>query len=334
MSGDTVRLAHGGGGRLQQALLGAEILPALGIEARGAPDAAVLEAPPGRLALTTDSYVVRPLFFPGGDIGSLAVHGTVNDLAMAGARPLWLTLGLVLEEGLPFADLKRVLASVRAAASACGTRVVAGDTKVVEAGRCDGMYINTAGVGVVPAGVDPSPVAIRPGDRLLVSGDVGRHGVAVLAAREALGLEPPVESDSAPVAGAVAALLEAGVPLRALRDPTRGGLAAALNELAAASACRVVLEEAAVPVREDVRGACEILGLDPLHSASEGCFLAFVPADRAEEALAVLRARGDTAAAALVGHAEEGEPGVVRRLPTGVERLLMLPAGEQLPRIC
>ena len=334
MTTDVVRLAHGGGGRMQAKLLDEVILPALGIPALAAPDAAVLDAPGGRLAMTTDSFVVRPLFFPGGDIGRLAVHGTINDLAMAGARPLWLTLGLILEEGLPLDDLRRVLASVQAAAEECGVRVVAGDTKVVEAGRGDGVYINTSGVGVVPEGVQITPGAIRPGDVLLASGDLGRHGVAILAARENLGLDPPIPSDSASVAGAVAALLAAGVPVRALRDPTRGGAIAALQELADASACRLVLEDAAIPVRNDVRGACEILGLDPLHSACEGRFLAAVPEHATAQALRILRTRAETAGAVAIGRAEAGEPAVIRRLATGVERRVILPAGEQLPRIC
>ncbi|WP_019623832.1 hydrogenase expression/formation protein HypE [Thioalkalivibrio thiocyanoxidans] len=334
MTTEVVRLAHGGGGRLQAKLLDELILPALGTPARGAPDAAVLDATDGRLAMTTDSFVVRPLFFPGGDIGRLAVHGTVNDLAMAGARPLWLTLGLILEEGLPLEDLRRILASVRAAAEECGVQVVAGDTKVVEAGRGDGAYLNTSGVGIVPQGVRIAPDAIQPGDVLLASGDLGRHGVAILAAREGLGLDPPIPSDSAPVSGAVAALLATDVPVHALRDPTRGGTVAALQELADASGCRVVLDDATIPVREDVRGACEILGLDPLHSASEGRFLAAVPQAEAERALSVLRSRPETAGALAIGQAEAGEPAVIRRLATGVERRVILPAGEQLPRIC
>lgn len=334
MTTEVVRLAHGGGGRLQAKLLDEVILPELGARALGAPDAAVLDSPDGRLAMTTDSFVVRPLFFPGGDIGRLAVHGTVNDLAMAGARPLWLTLGLILEEGLPLDDLRRVLASVRAAADECGVRVVAGDTKVVEAGHGDGVYINTSGVGVVPERVRIDPTAIRPGDVLLASGDLGRHGVAILAAREGLGLDPPIPSDSASVAAAVAALLEAGVSVHALRDPTRGGAVAALQELADASRCRLVLDDAAIPVREDVRGACEILGLDPLHSACEGRFLAAIPAAHAEQALALLRSAPEAAGAVAIGHAEPGDPAVIRRLATGVERRVILPAGEQLPRIC
>ncbi|WP_018936486.1 hydrogenase expression/formation protein HypE [Thioalkalivibrio sp. ALJ24] len=334
MTTEVVRLAHGGGGRLQAKLLDEVILPALGARACGAPDAAVLDIPGGRLAMTTDSFVVRPLFFPGGDIGRTAVHGTVNDLAMAGARPLWLTLGLILEEGLPLEDLWQILGSVRVAAEECGVQVVAGDTKVVEAGHGDGAYLNTSGVGVAPEGVRIAPDAIRPGDVLLASGDLGRHGVAILAAREDLGLDPPIPSDSEPVAGAVAALLAADVPVHALRDPTRGGTVAALQELAEASGCRLVLDDAAIPVREDVRGACEILGLDPLHSASEGRFLAAVPEPAAEQALGVLRSRPETAGAVAIGQAEAGEPAVIRRLATGVERRLILPAGEQLPRIC
>ncbi len=330
---ETLSPAHGGGGRLQQRLLAEVVLPALGLEERTAPDAATLPSPGETLALSGDGYVVRPRVFPGGDIGSLAVHGTVNDLAMAGARPLWLTLGMVLEEGLSVGALRRCLVSVAAAATASGVRVVAGDTKVVERGRGDGIYLHTSGVGVVE-GHAPRPEAIEPGDALLVSGDIGRHGLAILAAREGLALEPPPASDSAPVVAPVTALMAAlGADVHALRDPTRGGVTAACHELAAASGCRLVLDDGAIPVAETTRGVCEILGLDPLNSACEGRFIAAVAGHRAAEALAAVRACPGGEGAALIGGAEAGD-GVGRRLATGVERNLILPAGEQLPRIC
>jgi hydrogenase expression/formation protein HypE len=334
---ERVLMAHGGGGRLMQQLLDAVVRPAFaGPLSETLHDSAVLQAPgSARLAFTTDSFVVRPLFFPGGDIGSLAVNGTVNDLAMAGARPLWLSCGLVLEEGFPIADLQRVVASMRAAADAAGVAIVTGDTKVVERGKGDGVYVNTAGVGAVEHGLTIGPAALRPGDRILVSGDLGRHGVAILAARESLGFETALLSDCAPLAAPVLDLLASGVEVHGLRDLTRGGLAASLVELAEASKLRLAIDEAALRVDEQVAGACEVLGLDPLHVANEGRFLVVVPAADADRALAVLRRHAVSADAVLAGEVLASREGlVVMRTRLGSSRVVDLPSGEQLPRIC
>jgi hydrogenase expression/formation protein HypE len=301
-------------------------------------DGAVLELPGlagARLAFTTDSYVVRPLFFPGGDIGSLAVNGTVNDLAMCGARPLWLSCGFILEEGLEVADLARVAGSMRAAADAAGVALVTGDTKVVDRGRGDGLYLNTAGIGVVAHRRTIGPASVRPGDRLLLSGDLGRHGVSILAAREGLELETALASDCAPLHEPVLALLDAGVDVRCLRDLTRGGLGAALNEIARDAALTVSVDEEAVPVGPEVAAACEVLGLDPLYVANEGRFLAFVaPADE-HRALGVLRRFPVCAGVRSIGAAEAGRAGLVTgRTAFGTLRVLDVPSGEQLPRIC
>lgn len=298
-------------------------------------DASVLEPGGAQVAFTTDSFVVKPLFFPGGDIGSLAVHGTVNDLAMSGAEPRWLSAGFILEEGLPMETLWRVTQSMREAARQCGVEIVTGDTKVVDRGRGDGLFINTAGVGVLRPGCAIGPSAIRPGDRVLVSGDLARHGMAVMTVREGLRFESAITSDSAPVHGAVRALLDAGVGVHCLRDLTRGGLASALNELASASRVRIAVEERAIPVREDVHAACEILGLDPLHVACEGRFIAFVPESAAAAALAVLRECPDAPQPAIIGEVTpSASPIVILRSRLGADRILDLPSGEQLPRIC
>ena len=264
-------------------LIGRTELVVIGLRERH--DAASLDIKGARLAFTTDSFVVRPLFFPGGDIGSLAVNGTVNDLAMAGARPLYLSAGFILEEGLPLDILRRVAASMRAADDAAGAQIVTGDTKVVDRGKGDGLYVNTAGIGVIDHSLQIVPRSVRPGDAVLVSGDLGRHGMAVMAVREGLAFQSSIESDCAPLWKPVEALLKGGVGVHCLRDLTRGGLAAALNEISDAASAGVRVEEALVPVREDVRAACEILGLDPLQVACEGRFAAFVPEREAERAL-------------------------------------------------
>lgn len=329
-----IELAHGGGGRASAWLLAEVIRPALAepeLERRH--DGAVLNLA-GPLAFTTDGYVVRPLFFPGGDIGTLAVNGTVNDLAMCGARPRFLSLAMVIEEGLPLATLRRVLASIREAARAAGVRVVTGDTKVVERGKADGLFLTTGGVGQVLAPSPIGPRALQPGDALLLSGDIGRHGIAVLAAREELGFEPPIASDCAPLAEPVLALLAEGIALHCLRDLTRGGLASGATELAETAGLTLRLEEAAVPVRPEVRAACELLGLEPMQVANEGCFLAALPAAEAARALAVLRRFPACAQAALVGEVAAGPARVLCRGMLGVERVLDLPYGEALPRIC
>jgi hydrogenase expression/formation protein HypE len=336
----TVQLAHGGGGRLSRELFEAVFLPAFDGEALAARhDSAVLRVPDGRIAMTTDGYVVRPLFFPGGDIGKLAVCGTVNDLAMAGATPRWLSVSFVLEEGLPLADLSRIVQSMRVAARQAEIEIVTGDTKVVDRGKGDGIFITTTGVGLVPAGVEIAPSRVRPGDLVLLSGDLGRHGVAVLSAREGLMLEGSIESDCAPLHGLVAALLSAGVRPHCLRDPTRGGLASALNELALDAALDIEVDERAVPVGEVVRGACELYGLDPLYVACEGRLVAFVAADEAERALSVMQGHAacnqPRRIGRVTGNAPSGRGGrVTLQSRLGTSRLLDLFAGEQLPRIC
>ena len=298
---DCIQLAHGGGGRAMARLLESLILPMFDDpELDRRHDGAVFEVA-GPLAFTTDSYVVRPLEFPGGDIGSLAVNGTVNDLAMCGAEPRYLSVGLILEEGLPLAVLRRVLVSMRDAARAAGVRLVTGDTKVVDRGKADELFINTSGVGRVLAPTEVGPARVVPGDMVILSGDIGRHGMAVMAVRENFGFESTIESDCAALAAPVAALFAAGVTVHCLRDLTRGGLASALVEIAEAAAVHIEIEESRIPVRADVGAACELLGLDPLHVANEGRFIAVVPARDAELALRVLRARHITAGAVAVG---------------------------------
>lgn len=334
----TIVLGHGGGGRLSEELIEHVFLPAFGnpdLDQLG--DAAVLVPPPGRLAFTTDSYVVRPLVFPGGSIGELAVNGSVNDLAMRGARPLWLSAGFILEEGLPLQTLGDIVARMAAAARAAGVRIVAGDTKVVERGHGDGLYINTAGIGVVAAGVDIGPERARPGDVVLVSGTLGDHGMAIMSVREGLEFESLIRSDCRPLAGLVAALLDR-VPgaVRVLRDPTRGGVAAVLHEIAARSGVGVALDEPAVPVAPAVRSACEFLGLDPLQVANEGKLVAIVARERADEALDVLRSHPEgNPEAAIIAAVTDQHPGrLVARTALGISRVIAPALGEQLPRIC
>jgi hydrogenase expression/formation protein HypE len=297
-------------------------------------DGATLTLPPGRLAFTTDSYVVQPLFFPGGDIGKLAVCGTVNDLAMCGARPLHLSAGFILEEGLLVADLRRIVESMQKTAAAAGVSIVTGDTKVVERGKGDGVFINTAGIGLVRDGVEIAPARVRAGDAVILSGDIGRHGIAVLAAREGLRFETSVESDCAALAAPVLGLIEAGVEVRCLRDLTRGGLATALIEIAEQAGVTIEIEENAVNVCDEVRGACEILGFDPLYLANEGRFVAFVPQGQTEHALAALRAAAPETVPAVVGRVLAGSGEVTLRTSLGSRRTIDMLSGEQLPRIC
>ncbi len=333
---DTIVLAHGGGGRLMQRLLGQSILPALGLpRPEGLHDSAVLALGNQRLAFTTDSYVVRPRFFPGGDIGQLAVNGTVNDLAMAGARPVWMSAALILEEGLSLAELERVLRSMRAAAEAAGVDIVTGDTKVVDRGAGDGLYINTAGLGVVGDGVEIHPSRVQARDAVLVSGDLGRHGMAVLACREQLDFEPPIESDCAALWPLVQRLLDGGVRPHVLRDITRGGLAAVLHEIAQAAGAGIVIDEAQLPVDAAVSSACELLGLDPMHLACEGRMVACVPQDQAERALHLLQAHPLGREARRIGTVRHSDGGtVLLRTRTGAQRIVDVPGGELLPRIC
>lgn len=329
-------LAHGGGGKLMHQLIEEIFLSAFGnpiLNRRT--DSAILPAPVGKLAFTTDSYVVRPLFFPGGDIGSLAIHGTVNDLAMAGARPRFLSAGFILEEGLPMETLWRVVLSMKKAAAQAGVEIVTGDTKVVEKGKGDGIFINTSGVGVIAHPLDIGPASVRAGDRILLSGDIGRHGIAIMAAREGLAFESPIESDSAPLSELVQRLLSDRIELHCLRDLTRGGLASALHEVAVAGGVTLRIEEGRIPVQEAVQGACELLGLDPLYIANEGRFIAFVPQRDAERALAILRSHLLGADARLIGQAaERANVPVILQSRIGSNRIMDLLTGDPLPRIC
>ncbi len=333
---DRVLMAHGGGGRLTKDLIDSLFVPAFSnaLLAEGH-DGAVISFGNRRLAFTTDSYVVRPLFFPGGDIGSLAVHGTVNDLAMCGARPLYLSCGMILEEGLPMDDLRRIVTSMREAAREAGVELVTGDTKVVDKGTGDGIYINTAGIGLVECGRPITPRAVRPGDRVIVSGDLGNHGVAILSVREGLEFDAPVVSDSAPLWSPVHALIDAGLEIHCLRDLTRGGLSSATNEIAAAASVGIEIDETVVPVSEVVRGACEILGFDPLYVANEGRFAVFLPEAQAERAVGLLREFEICRQASVAGTVTDDHRGtVVLRSSIGGRRVLDMLSGEQLPRIC
>jgi len=334
--GDIIQLAHGGGGKMTARLVETLFAPAFRnphLDPLG--DGAVVTIGKERLAFTTDTFVVKPIFFPGGDIGSLAVHGTVNDLAMCGAEPLFLSAGLVLEEGLPMRDLERIVASMADACARAGVTLVTGDTKVVDRGKGDGVYVNTSGVGRVRDGVELGPARARPGDVVLVSGPVGDHGIAVMAAREGIDFETALLSDSAAVVEPVRALLDAVAGTHVLRDPTRGGLATALCEIALSSGVGIRIEESEVPVRDEVRGACELLGFDPLYVACEGRFLAIVPGESEERALAAIRSQPQGEQAHRIGAVVAEDPGrLVLRTRIGTSRLLERLSGEQLPRIC
>lgn len=333
---DHIVLGHGSGGRLSADLLSQIFLPAFANATLAAlEDQATLELGQGRVAFTTDSFVVRPIFFPGGDIGKLAVHGTINDLAVGGAEPRFLAAAFILEEGFALADLSRIAESMRAACEEAGVQLVTGDTKVVDRGKGDGVFITTTGLGLVPPGVELSVRSARPGDRVIVSGTLGDHGIAIMSAREGLAFETALESDTAPVTGLVRAALASGGAVRWMRDPTRGGLASSMNELAQGSRVGVVLDERAIPLRPEVRGACELLGFDPLHVANEGKLVAVVAAEDAERVLAALRAEPLGREAAVIGEITAERPGTVRmRSSIGGERVVAMLSGEQLPRIC
>jgi len=298
-------------------------------------DGATLNVAGARLAFTTDSYVVKPLFFPGGDIGTLAINGTVNDLAMCGARPLYLSSAFILEEGFPMESLRRVVESMRITAAEAKVQLVTGDTKVVDKGKGDGIFVNTAGIGMVEHTLTIAPSAVRPGDVILLSGDLGRHGIAIMAMREGLSFETTIESDCAPLWQPIAALLAAGIEIHCLRDLTRGGLSSGLIEIAEAAAMRISIDELTIPVREDVAGACEILGLDPLYLANEGRFIAFVPEHETARALDILNQHAVSSGAIKIGQVQEKPAGMVTmNSRMGTERILDMLSGEQLPRIC
>jgi hydrogenase expression/formation protein HypE len=333
---ERITLSHGSGGKATQTLIEAVFLEAFANPLL-APleDGAVLEANGGRLAFTTDSYVVSPLFFPGGDIGDLAVNGTVNDLAVSGARPLWLSAGFILEEGFPVADLERIVASMAAAAERAGVQIVTGDTKVVQRGKADGCYINTAGVGVIERPGELGVATARPGDAVIVSGPIGEHGITIMLARGELDIESEVTSDTAPLNGLVERLLDAAPGVRGLRDATRGGVATICNEVARAAGVAVVVDEEAVPVRPDVRGACELLGIDPLYVACEGRLVAVVDGDQVDAAMAALRSHPLGQGAAVIGRVRDDPPGLVLlKTSFGGTRIVDLLVGDPLPRIC
>jgi hydrogenase expression/formation protein HypE len=336
MDHHTIQLAHGAGGRLSADLIEKLILPRFSSrELDRLEDQAVLNLPPGRIAFSTDTFVVSPIFFPGGDIGDLAVNGTVNDVAMSGAEVAALSVAFVLEEGFPMNDFHRILCSMEKAASKAGVRVVTGDTKVVGHGACDGIFINTSGVGVVPDHLDLGSHRITPGDKILLSGTLADHGMAVMTTREALSFQAPIKSDSAALNGLIREILEIPHGVKAMRDPTRGGAATTLNEFAEASGTGIRLNGENVPVQPEVMGACEILGIDPLYVANEGKLIAVVDGNQADAVLEVMRRHELGSQAVLLGEVVAEHPGLVTlRTGLGTERIVDMPIGEQLPRIC
>jgi len=333
---DKILLGHGSGGKLSAELIRDVFLPFLAnpVLAR-LDDQAIVNINGQRLAITTDSFVVKPLFFPGGDIGSLAVHGTVNDLAMGGATPLFLSAAFIIEEGFSIEELRQIVDSMRRAAAAAGVQVVTGDTKVVEKGKGDGLFVNTTGIGIVPNGIDFSADRARSGDKVLLSGSIGEHGIAILAQREGLEFETAIQSDSAALHTLVNEMLQVTHEIRCMRDPTRGGVSSTLNEIAQQSEVGIELEERSIPVREEVRGACELLGLDPLYVANEGKLIAIVAPEAAPALLQAMRRHPLGAEAQIIGTVKETNPGLVTmRTPLGTTRIVDMLAGDQLPRIC
>jgi len=329
-------LAHGSGGKLSQQLIEGIIVPRFRNDLL-APlhDGAVFTISGARLAFSTDSYVVSPIFFPGGDIGKLAVHGTVNDLAMCGARPLHLSVGFILEDGLPMCDFTRVVDSMREADDAAGVDLVTGDTKVVDRGKADGIFINTSGIGVIPDGVNIGPTLARPGDKILISGPIAVHGIAIMSVREGLEFETEIASDTAPLNGLVETMLAASNAIHVLRDPTRGGVTSTLSEIARSAGVGMLLHEASIPIGEEVKGACEILGLDPLYVANEGKLIAILPAADTEAVLAAMRAHPLGREAAIIGEVTSDHPSfVLMKTRVGGTRVVDMLSGEQLPRIC
>ena len=336
LSHDTVQMAHGAGGKLSSELIDKIFLPRFSNTTLDMlEDQAILDNPGGRIAFSTDTFVVDPIFFPGGDIGDLAINGTVNDVAMSGAQPRFLSVGFVLEEGLPFEALHRIVLSMETAAKRAGVQIVTGDTKVVNRGSCDKVFINTSGIGFIADDVNISASNLRPGDRIIVSGTLADHGMAVMTSREGLSFQSKVTSDTAALNHLVQDMLEVSREIHALRDPTRGGLATTLNEFAASSQVGIQLYGENIPVRENVRGACEILGIDPLYVANEGKLVAVVPAEIADAMLKAMRANPLGLEAVIIGEVTESHPGLVAlRTGLGANRIVDMPVGEQLPRIC
>lgn len=331
---DRILLGHGSGGRMMHQLIRDYFVPAF--ELKTLNDSAVIENVfTGNIAVTTDSYVVSPIFFPGGDIGLLSVCGTVNDLSMAGARPLYLTAGFIIEEGFPAEDLKRILHSMRCAAEEAGVKIIAGDTKVVDRGKADGIFINTAGIGIVEEGVDLSPLNVRAGDKIILSGSIGNHGISVIAQRNGISFEPRILSDVSPLSGLVDVMLKRTKNIRTMKDPTRGGLATALKEIANDSGLCIIIEERAIAVRPGIKGACELLGLDPLYIANEGILVAVVEGKDAEMLVAEMRRNKYGAGAVIIGEvAETPERTVLLKTDIGGIRIIDMLSGDQLPRIC
>lgn len=336
LSHDTVQLAHGAGGKLSNEMIDKIFLPRfLNSTLEKMEDQAILENPGGRIAFSTDTFVVDPIFFPGGDIGDLAINGTVNDIAMSGAQPKYMSVGFILEEGLDFETLHRIVLSMEKAAKVAGVQIVAGDTKVVNRGSCDKVFINTSGFGFVPDGVSISASNLKPGDKIIVSGTLADHGMAVMTTREGLSFQSTVQSDTAGLNHLVRDMLAVTKDIHALRDPTRGGLATSLNEFAMSSNVGIQLYGNAIPVRENVRGACEILGIDPLYVANEGKLVAVVPAQIADQMLAAMHKNVYGKEAVIIGEVTDKHPGVVAlQTGLGANRIVDMPVGEQLPRIC
>jgi len=333
---EKIVMAHGGGGRLMQQLIDNIMLSAFGDSSlKEKNDSAVLQIQPGRLAFTTDSYVVNPLFFPGGNIGKMAVCGTLNDLAMSGAKPLYLSCGFILEEGFAIESLQKIVQSMAQQAKAAGVEIVTGDTKVVEKGKGDGIYINTSGIGLLKTTLNISPNQIKSGDVVLINGDIGRHGISIMAEREGFHLEEPLESDCADVSGLVSNMVEAELDIHCMRDLTRGGLATALIEVSDAANKHIKIQEAEIAIPQAVRSVCELLGLDPYYVANEGRFITVLPAEQAKQALALMQAHPLGKKAAIIAQVENAERGLLSiKNKIGTTRILQLLSGTQLPRIC
>jgi len=331
-----VLLAHGGGGKLMHTLIEKMFSAAFSNDIlKQDHDSVQIKLSGKKIAFTTDSYVVKPLFFPGGDIGSLAVNGTVNDLAMSGAKPLYLSLGLIIEEGFPMESLWRVVQSIASAAETAEVKIATGDTKVVDKGKGDGIFINTSGIGVIEHNLNIYPKNIQTGDVIILNGDIGRHGIAIMAEREGLQFEHKIESDCAPLSGAVKSIIDSGIDVHCMRDLTRGGLSSALNELVMSSGKEITIDETLVPVHEDVRGACEIMGFDPMYVANEGKFITIVKADDAAKCLSILKENEFGRDSIIIGKISgEGSPIVKLKSTIGTMRILDMLSGEQLPRIC
>jgi hydrogenase expression/formation protein HypE len=336
MKNEKIQLAHGGGGRLMNDLIEGFFLPIIGNPILNKlNDQGVFEINSSRFAFTTDSYVISPIFFPGGDIGELAVYGTVNDLSMGGARPLYLSLGLIIEEGFPMEDLKKIIVSIKSAAEISGVQIIAGDTKVVNRGGVDGIFINTSGIGVIEGDLDISAENLKVGDSVIISGYIGDHGIAIMAEREGLAFNTPVRSDTAPLNGLVYRILQTGAKVHAMRDPTRGGVAATLNEFAKKSNVGIVIKEEKLPIREEVVEACEILGFDPLYVANEGKMVAVVERDSADTVIQVIRKDPLGETAHIIGEVTDSHRGkVIMKTKIGTTRVVDMHTGEQLPRIC